>query len=177
MLVERNGGNASTCSTGLVDVPGVISSISGDMDGKSHEHGHRLDVERREVGHVPFIEREGEISQHDIAVDRVDGGCHARAVPPDVFFLFFGGAIGLQLVGTLFDAETTIGIVLGLLVFLEAFQDVGAEVVLFHVGVDVLDIVGHDFSQARNFLLQGLHALLKQVRQQDVDPAYLQPGV
>ena len=163
MLVERNGGHAGTCGTGLVNVPGIIGSISGDMDGKSHEHGHGLDVEGREVGHVPFIEGQGEISQHDIAIDGIGGCCHARAVAPDVFFFFFGGAIGLQLVGTLFDTETAIGVVLGLLVFLEAFGNIGTEVVLFDIGVEVLDIVGHDFAQARNFLLQGLHALLEQV--------------
>ena len=166
MLVERNGGHPRTCGTGLVDVPGVIGSISGDMDGKSHEHGHGLDVERREVGHIAFIEGQGEISQHDIAVDGIGGCRHARAVAPDVFLFFFGGAIGLHLVGTRFDAQPAFGVVLGLLVFLEAFGNIGTKVVLFHVGVDVLDIVGDDFARARNFPLQGLHALCKQVRQQ-----------
>ncbi len=153
MLVERNGGNTATCGTGLVDVPGVIGGISGDMDGKSREHGHGLDVERRKVGDISFIERQGEISQHDITVDGIGGCCDARAVAPDVFLFFFGGAIGLHLVGTLFDTETAIGVVRGLLVILAAFGDVGTEVVLFDVGVEVLDIVGDDFAQARNFLL------------------------
>ena len=136
------------------------------MDGKSHEHGHGLDVERREVGHVPFIERQGEISQHDITVDGIGGCRHARAVAPDAFLFFFGRAVWLHLVGTLFDTETAIGVVLGLLVILSAFRNIGTEVVLFDIGVEVFDIIGDDFAQARNFLLQGLDALCEQVRQQ-----------
>jgi hypothetical protein len=166
MLVERNGGHPGTCGTGLVDVPGVIGSISGDMDGKSREHGHGLDVQRREVGHIAFIEGQGEVSQHDIPVDGIGGCRHARAVAPDVFLFFFGGAIGLHLIGTRFDAQPAIGVVLGLLVILSAFRNIGTKVVLFDVGVEVLDIVGDDFAQARNFLLQGLHALLEQGAQQ-----------
>ncbi len=123
------------------------------MYGKGVEHSHGLDVEGQEVGDVPFIERKGEISHHDITVNGIGGCCHARAVAPDVFLFFFGGAIGLYLVGALFDTETTIGIVWGLLVFLEAFEDVGTEVILFDIGIDVLDIVGNDFAQARDLLL------------------------
>ena len=59
----------------------------------------------------------------------------------------------MHLVGTLFDAQPAIGIVDWLLVFLEAFGDIGAEVVFFDVGIEVLDIVGHHFAQAGDLLL------------------------
>ena len=123
------------------------------MGGKGTQHGHGLDVERHEVGDIVLIERQGVVGQHDVAVDGIGGGRHARAVAPDEFLFFFGGAIGLHLIGTLFDPQTTIRVVCGLLVFLEAFGDVGAKVVLFDIGIDVLDIVGDDFAQPRDLLL------------------------
>jgi hypothetical protein len=56
MLVERDGGNASTRCAGLVGVPAVEGSISGDMDGKGSEHGDGLDVEWHKIGDIVFIE-------------------------------------------------------------------------------------------------------------------------
>jgi hypothetical protein len=104
MLIERNGGNTSATHTGLIGVPGVEGSISGDMDGKGMEHGDRLDVKRHKVGDVVFVEGQGGVGQHHIAVDRISGGCDAGAVAPDEFLFFCGGAVGLHLVGALFDA-------------------------------------------------------------------------
>src|SRR5207247_8090543 len=112
-----------------------------DVGGKGLEHGHGLDVQRHKVGDIVLVERLREISQDDIAIDRIGRCRHARAVTPDEFLFFFARAISLHLGGTLFDAETAIGIVGGLLVFLDEFVDVGAVVVLTEVVVYVLVVV------------------------------------
>jgi hypothetical protein len=131
MVVERDGSDAPPKGAGLIGIPGIEGGISGDMHRKGVQDGHGLDVERDEIGDVIFIERLGELGQHDIAIVRGDGGCHTRAVAPQQFLFFFDGAIGLLLIGTFFDAQTAIGVTCGLLIFLEAFEDVGPEVVFF----------------------------------------------
>jgi hypothetical protein len=83
------------------------------------------------IGHVAFIERQGVLGQHHVPVDGIGGRRDPGAVAPDEFLFFFGGAVGLLLVGALLDPQTAIGVADGLLVFLEAFSDIGAEVVLF----------------------------------------------
>jgi len=45
---------------------------------------------------------------------------------------------------------------------IEAAFDIDLIVVLTHPGKDVLDIEGHRFAQAGDFLLQGMHALDQQ---------------
>ena len=94
----------------------------------------------------------GLVCEHDIAIDRIGGGCHARTVAPDEFLFFFGGAVGLHLIETFFDAETTIGVVDGLLVFLEALGNVGTPVVFFDPRINRGHIKGHDLAKPRNFL-------------------------
>lgn len=103
MLVERDGGNAPARCASLVGVPGVEGSISGDVDGKGIEHGDGLDVKRHKVGDVVLVKRLREISKHHITIDGIGGCCDAGPVAPDEFLFFFGGAIGLHLIGALFD--------------------------------------------------------------------------
>jgi hypothetical protein len=153
MLIEGHGGDARARRTGLVGVAGIESGIGSDMQGQGHQHRHGLEGERREIGDIPFVERQGIVSQHHITVDGISGCRHPRAVAPHEFLFLFRGAIGLHLMGALFDAQPTIGIVGRLLLFVEAFGDVGTEIVLFDVGVDVLDILGQDFPQASDLPL------------------------
>jgi hypothetical protein len=76
------------------------------------------------------------------------------------------GAIGLLLVGRAFDAYPTIGIALGLALLAEAVFHRDARVVLFDIGIDMLDIVGHHLAQAGDLGLEGMHRLSEQLGQQ-----------
>ncbi len=109
--------------------------------------------ERTIVGDVGFIERQGVVGQHHIAIDGVGGGRHPGAIAPEQFFLLCGGAIGLLLVGTAFDAKPTIGVAGQPLRFVVAILDVDALVILFDPGVEVLDIESHRFAQPRDLCL------------------------
>ena len=156
MLVERNGGHAPAMGHGLIGVPGIEGGIGGDVGGEEAQGGDRADVEREEVGDVVLVERLGELGQDHIAIAGNGRAGDARTVAPEVFLFLGGGAIGLLLVGGAFDAQRAIGVACELLIFLEALFDVGTRVVLFDVGVDVGDIEGHGFAQARDFLTQSL---------------------
>jgi hypothetical protein len=67
-------------------------------------------IERSVIGDVGFIEWQGVLGQYDVSVDGIGNPCDARAVAPEVFFLFFDGAIRLLLVGRALDAQLAVGI-------------------------------------------------------------------
>src|SRR5438128_749731 len=66
-------------------------------------------------------------------------------------------------VGGAFDTQLAIGIALGLTVLVVAFFDVLARIVFLHIGVNMLHVEGDDLAQTRDFLLQSLHRLGKQI--------------
>src|SRR5712691_9342707 len=133
MPILGNGHDALTMSTGLIHIPRVVSGISGDMQGKEPEHGHRLDVQAQEIADITLVEALGEISDDYIAVVRRGGD--AGAVAPQVFFALLGGAIGLLLVGAAFDAHAAIGVATGLTLLAEAIVDRLAQIVLTDPGI------------------------------------------
>jgi len=93
----------------------------------------------------------GTLSKHDIAIDGRDGRDDTGARAPEVLFTDGRGAIGLLLIGTLFDADPAVGIACGLAIFAEAIEHGLALVVFFDPGVEVLHINGDDLAQARDF--------------------------
>ena len=105
-----------------------------------------MDGERHEVGDVVLVEGLSVQSQDDIAIVGEVGSSQAQAIAPQILFDFFGGAIGLFLVAALFNAQATIGITFGLSIRIVAFFDVLAQVVLFHMGVDMGHVEGDDLA-------------------------------
>ncbi len=156
MLVERDGGHTPATGHRLVGVPGIEGGIGGDVGREEPQGGDRADGEGEEVGDVVLVEGLGELGQDHITI--ASNGCtgHAGAIAPEVFLFLFRRTIGLLLVGGAFDAQLASGVPCGLLIFLEALFDLGTRVVLFDVGINVGDIEGHRFAQARDFLAQGL---------------------
>ena len=162
VLVEWNGRDAAKQEGSLVDVPGIESGVSGDIDGIGIYGQHHLVVEATKVGDITLIERLGELSQHDIAVDGIGASRDAGAIAEEADLFFFGRAISLDLMAALFDAQATIGIAFGDVSDIEAAFDLDLIVVLTYPGKNVLDIKGDRFPQAGDFLLQGLNALHQQ---------------
>lgn len=156
VLVERNGSHAATKDTGLIYIPGIKGGIAGDVGGKATQERQRLQIERHKGSDVVFIEGLGVLSQDDVAVLGEGRGGNTRAIAPQGLFQLLLGAIGLFLVGAGLDPQPTIGIAAGLQVGIVAFGDVGTQVVLAHVGVEVGHIEGHHFPQIRNLLVQCL---------------------
>src|SRR5713101_1147124 len=85
MLIEGNGGDASTTRTGLRGIPAIEGGIGGDMQRKAVEGRHALEVEGNKVGDVVFVKGLGKFGQDHIAIVWGDGGCDPRAVAPEQF--------------------------------------------------------------------------------------------
>ncbi len=66
VLVERDGGDATAIDHHLIGVPGIESSISGDMGRKETQGGYRTDVKRDEVGDIVFIEGQRILGHDDV---------------------------------------------------------------------------------------------------------------
>ena len=64
------------------------------------------------------------------------------------------------------DAQATIGVAFAAIGDIKLPLDVDAGVVLAHPGIDVLDIKGHRFAEARDLLLEGSHRGLQKGLQQ-----------
>ncbi len=82
----------------------------------------------------------------------------------------FGGAIGLLLIGRAFDAQATIGVALGLALFVVTLFDVSARIVFFHTRIDMLHIEGDGLAQAGDLVLQSPHGLVEQILRASDDP-------
>ncbi len=143
VLVERDGRDAAMQEGSLVDIPGIESGVSGDIDGIGIYGQHHLVVEATKVGDITLIERLGELSQHDIAVDRIGASRDAGARAEEADLFIFGRAISLDLIAALFDAQATIGIAFGDVGDIEAAFDIDLIVVLtlcWLLGTSVLEI-------------------------------------
>src|SRR6266567_1106453 len=136
VLVECNGSDATAMHHGLVGVPGIKGGIGSDVGGKEAQCRHGADVEGNKGGDIVLVKGLGVLGQDHIAIAGHDGRGHTAAIAPEQFLALLFGAIGLLLIDAFFDAQPTIGIAFGLLIFLEAFADIGAPVVFFDPGVD-----------------------------------------
>ena len=124
MAIERNSGDATPMSHGLIDVPVVEGGIGGDM-GRELVRGKDGVLEERAVmRHVGFIEGQGVLGEHHIAVDGIGGRRHAGVIAPQVFLFLGGGPIRLFLVGRALDAQPAIGIAGQALRFVVAVFDI-----------------------------------------------------
>src|SRR5258706_616569 len=122
MLIEGNGCDAAMMHTGLVGIPGIEGGISGDMRGEEAKHRHHLPIEGEKIGDIVLVERLGIFSKDDIPVASGESGDDAGAIAPEVLFADGRRAIGVLLVGTLFDAHFAVGIALWLAIFTKAVE-------------------------------------------------------
>jgi hypothetical protein len=114
VLIEGYRSNAAMASGTLIDVPGIKGRIGGDMRGREAQGDHGALIERPIVAHIALVKGLGILGQHHIPVVSGDRGSHAGAIAPQVLLDLFGRAIGLLLVGTLFDPELAVRITCGL---------------------------------------------------------------
>src|SRR6266851_7093456 len=91
MIVEGNGGDAPPVGHRLIDIPIVKGSIGGHIGGELVGGNHDALVEWAVIRDIGFIERQGVLGQHHIAIDGISSSRHARAIAPDVFLFFFAG--------------------------------------------------------------------------------------
>src|SRR5690348_12483183 len=84
MLIERNSGDPSLESTGVIDVPSIKSSVCSYIYGKLIECIHRLLIERPIIRYISFIEGLGVFGQHHISIVSSNSGNDAAAVSPEV---------------------------------------------------------------------------------------------
>src|SRR5947209_9410434 len=136
------------------------------MRGKKAQVSHGLDVQRDKGGDVVLIEGLGILSEDNITVVRGGGTRQAESIAPEILFLFVGAAISLFFIGGAFDAQAAIRIAFGLSVGVVALWDVLAQIVLFDIGIEVRHIEGDDRAIARDFLLESLDRLRKEISKQ-----------
>src|SRR5258708_5712080 len=153
MGIEWDGGDALSVSDRLIDVPKIVSGIGGDISRELMGGHDGLVEEGTKIGDIGFIERQGVLGQHDIAIDRISGCRHARAVAKQTFLFDFGAAIRLFLIATFLDAQSTIWIPFRDRADSKGAFDVHAGIVLAYPGVDVLHVKGDGFAQARDSFL------------------------
>ena len=110
MAVEGDGRHALAVGHRLVDVPSIESGIGGQMSRKEAQDRHRADVQGEEIRDVILIEGLGVLGEHHIAIDRVSGTDHPRAIAPEILFLFLLAAIGLLFIATFLDPHLAITI-------------------------------------------------------------------
>jgi len=148
MAIERNSGDAGPVGDGLIDIPVVVGGISRDM-GRELLGSHNGTLEEgTKIGDIRFVERQGELGQHHIAIDRIGACRHARAIAKEAFLFDFLTPVGLFLIAAFLDAQPTIRIAFGDITYIKRPFDVDTRIVLAHPGVDVLDIKGDGFAQA-----------------------------
>src|SRR6266704_3342330 len=89
VIIERDGSNPLSVSHRFIDVPKVVSGISGHMS-RELIGGHDGSLEEgtiiRDIG---FVEGQGVLGQHHIAIHRVRAGRDAGAIAKKTFLLFF----------------------------------------------------------------------------------------
>ena len=123
-------------------------------------------VEGPIVGDVGFIEGQGVLGEHHIAIDQISGCRDPGAIAKQAFLFDFDGAIGLHLVGTLLDARSAIEVIRRDMGDIKATFDIDMRVVLAHPRKNVFHVIGDDFSQAGDLGLQGAHRGLQERVQQ-----------
>src|SRR5438132_4396249 len=130
MTIERDGGDALSVSHRLIDIPVVVSGISGHMRRELVGARDRALIEGTIVGDIGFIEGQGVLGKHHIAVDGIGGHCDARAITKQNYLFLFGRPIGLHLIAALLDAESTIGITFGVVRYVIAAFGIDERIVL-----------------------------------------------
>jgi len=107
LMILGHSGNACMKRRVLLHVPGVNSS-SSQMGWEWMESKDSLRREWAKRRHVSLMERRSLCSQHPIAVVR-SGGCgDARALSPEEFLRFFGGAVCVLLSGAARDTQAVL---------------------------------------------------------------------
>src|SRR6266496_89907 len=106
MLIERNGSDAALQRGALIDVPGIKGSIGGDVGRIGIQGQHSVAVQGAEVGHIPFIERPGEIRHHHIAINGIGTGGDPRPIAEEADLFLFLGAARLLLVAVSLSPST-----------------------------------------------------------------------
>src|SRR5947209_3742770 len=163
MAIERDGSDARPVSHRLIDVPVVVSGISGHM-GRELIGGHDgLLEEGAIIRDVSFIEGQGVLSEHHLAIDGVCAGGHSSPIAKEADLFLFLGAIRLLLIAAFLDAQATIGIAFGNVGHSEGAFDVDIGVVLAHPGKDVLDIEGHHLAQSGDLLHESPDSSMQEV--------------
>jgi len=95
MAIEWDGGDAVPMRHRLIDIPVVEGGIGGDMGGQLVRGKDGVLEERAVIGDIRFVEGQGVLGQHHIAIDRISRGGHAGAIAPNVFFLCLFCFVGL----------------------------------------------------------------------------------
>jgi hypothetical protein len=152
--VEWDRSHATMTNSRLINVPCIIGCISSQVGWVVTEGNDRLLIEWTKVGDIALIERLRIFGKHDIAVVWGSGSGHPRAIAPNQFLFLFRGAIGEGLVGGTLDTQLAVGVASQSTRFVVALPDVGTFIVFANPGVDVLDIEGDDFTEARDLCLQ-----------------------
>lgn len=93
-MPERNGGNVELSGHRLIDVAVIEGGIGGHMDGEVVKSHHGAQIERAVTGDIGFIERQGVLGQHDVAVVRIGSGCDAKAIAKQASFLTMEEPLG-----------------------------------------------------------------------------------
>ena len=177
--IEGNSSNATVMGGFLIDVPGIIGSIGGQMGGEVGKGKSSLIIEGAEVGNITFIKGQGIFSQHDIAIVGSSGSSHTGTIAPDELFLFFRGAVSLLLIGGAFDTELAVGVASTGVRFVKAFREVDTRVVFTDPGVDMLDVEGDDLAESGNLFFEVADGGVEQGLQQGgikVAELFAQPG-
>jgi hypothetical protein len=119
-LLQGNGGDPADLGIVFIDVPGIKGGVSrqiGDPLGEIEEQALDQDIV---VAHISALKRLGIFSQDHIPIVGGGSGHHPAAIAPQAFFAGRRRAISLLPIVAALDAETTIGIPFGLLLFVEA---------------------------------------------------------
>lgn len=150
---EWDSGDAPMASGGFVDIPCIISSISGEIGWEVIECKNGLMVKRAKIRDVIVVEGVSVFGKHNGSILGDDGGSNTGPIAPDEFFLLFCRAIGLLLVGAAFHAEAAIRIAFRHAGLVVAIFDVGTLIVLLDPGLNMLHIESDGFTQAGDLCL------------------------
>ena len=88
-LPERNSRDARVTLSGIVDIPRIIGSVSGQVSGVLIEGSNGLTIQGEEIHDIIFVKRPGIFNQDDIAIVRGGGSGDTGAIVPEEFFLLF----------------------------------------------------------------------------------------
>ncbi len=90
--------------------------------------------EGTKIGDIGFVERQGVLGQHHIAIDRIGTGSDTSAIAEEADLFLFLGAVRLHLVATLLDPQAAVRVAFGDVGHIEAAFDVDVGIVFAHPG-------------------------------------------
>src|SRR4051812_32125073 len=134
-----------TCGP-VVDIPRIKSRASSHIGGVIFQGDNRLLIKRAEIAAIVLVEGLSLFGDHYVSIVWRSSSDDTRTIAPKIFLDFFGRAISLFTIRAFFDTQRTIGITFKLLAGLVALFDVHTCIILFHPGVDMLDIEGYRFA-------------------------------